>query len=125
MAATRTPSGNGLTTWRSPHWASPGRASVATPHSITDLSLFPFFGRHRGPNSDVGDDFKLIHESPDTCQAKPQAARCRVASRDGAPHISDSRPLVASHHHHTPPDAVLHCGHDDFALHGIEDDVPR
>src|SRR5947208_517961 len=131
--ATSTPVLTGLTRCRSPDSASPGRASVATPHSInarppTDtlgIHASPFFHRHGGPLADVRAHVEVVHQAPRTREPQSQAARRRVAVLERARHVPDPRALIARDDHDALTVAVRHQAERDFAPLGVHEDVAR
>src|SRR2546425_12272646 len=104
--ATSTLVPTGLTTCPSPDWASPGRASVATPHSIsaerlTDASgihASPFFHRHSGALADARAHVEAVHQAPRAREPQSQRAGRRLGDLQPAPDIPDTRALRAPRH---------------------------
>src|SRR5881275_364150 len=131
--ATSTVLPTGLTRCRSPDCVSPGRARVATPHSIsrgavTDASRIhaaPFFHRHSGALADTRAHVEVVHQA--TCPREPQsqAAGRRVAVLEGPRHVPDSRALIPGDDHHALAVAVRHEAERDFAPLGVHEDVAR
>src|SRR6266550_3576454 len=114
--ATSTVLPTGLTRCRSPDCASPGRAWVATPHSIsrgavTDASrmhVAPFFHRHGGALADARAHVEVVHQAPRPREPQSQAAGRRVAVLEGPRHVPDSRALIPGNDHHALAVAVRH-----------------
>src|SRR3989449_8813774 len=131
--ATSTAVPTGLTRCRSPDCASPGRARVATPHSIscgavTDASRIhaaPFFHRHGGALADVRVHVEVVHQAPRPREPQSQAAGRRVAILEGPRHVPDSRALIPGDDYHALAVAVRHDAERDFAPLGVHEDVAR
>src|SRR5256885_17226918 len=112
--ATSTPVPTGLTRCKSPDWASPRRARVATPQSIrrgvlTEVSrtdAAPLFHRHGGSLADVRAHVEIVHQTSRPGKPQSQSAGGGVAVLERARHVLDPRALIPCDDHHALPVAV-------------------
>src|SRR2546422_8466934 len=131
--ATSTPVPTGLTKCRSPDCASPGRASVATPHSInagvpteaSGIHASPFFHRHGGSLADGRAHVKVVHQTARAREPQSQPAGRGIAVFERARDVADPRPLVPRDDHHALAVAVRHQRERDFSPFGVHEDVAR
>src|SRR5205807_6196803 len=121
--ATRAPPGKCITACRSPDLDCPGSVSAAAPHSMREVSTLPFLNRHDRAQANIGDDFKLVHQPPDSGQAKPQTPRRREPGLEGAGNVWDTRSFVVGRDNDPAGFSLLDEFQDDFAALGVEQNV--
>src|SRR3989454_11751525 len=131
--ATSTPVPPGLTRCRSPDCASPGRVSVATPHSInagvptaaSGIHASPFFHRYGGALADARAHVEIVHQAPRPGESQAQPAGRRVAVLERTRDVPNPRALIPRDDHHALAVAVRHHTERDFAPLGVHEDVAR